>query len=142
MYKPSPIRSNPARGAAGPDRSSVAARCGCHEWHPVPTIGGWMVRRGGSDLVLVPRGRRRRDLAPGPLRAQPRGADRPGAGCRGIACGYALKATTLLSGEIGLTNGLHRWVVATELGIEVVPVSMRHETEPMWAWPTASDYCG
>ena len=53
----------------------------------------------------------------------------------GIACGYALEAMTLLSGEIELANGLHRWAVAGELGIDVVPVGMRTETEPVWAWP-------
>jgi hypothetical protein len=26
-------------------------RCDCHEWHPVAAIGGWMVRRGGNDLI-------------------------------------------------------------------------------------------
>ena len=34
------------------------------------------------------------------------------------------KARTLLSGEIELVDGLHRWVVATELGVGVVPVEM------------------
>jgi hypothetical protein len=56
----------------------------------------------------------------------------------GVACGYALDATMLLSGEIELTNGLHRWVVASELGIDVVPVKMRYETEPVWAWEPGS----
>ena len=44
----------------------------------------------------------------------------------------------LLSGEIELTNGLHRWVVTSELGIDVVPVKMRYETEPVWAWEPRS----
>lgn len=52
---------------------------------------------------------------------------------RGIACRYAIEATTLLSGEIELANGLHRWVVARELGIGLV-LHMRIETEPGWAW--------
>lgn len=55
-------------------------------------------------------------------------------GAGGIACGYALEAMMLLSGEIGLANGLHRWVVASELGVDVVPVKMVIETEPVWAW--------
>jgi hypothetical protein len=41
---------------------------------------------------------------------------------------------TLLSGEVELANGLHRWAVADELGIGVVPVAMRAETEPAWGW--------
>ena len=36
-------------------------------------------------------------------------------------CAYALETTTLLSGEIELANGLHRWAVAREIGIGVVP---------------------
>ena len=117
-----------------PPRRTVA-RCDCHEWHPVAAIGGWMVRRGGSVLVPVP------DWV------ENGGIWRPGhceltheeltdriqvAG--GVGCGYALDATMLLSGEIELTNGLHRWVVASELGVDVVPVKMRYETEPVWAW--------
>jgi hypothetical protein len=51
-----------------------------------------------------------------------------------IACGYALDATMLLSSETELTDGLHRWVVAIEFGIDIVPIKMRHETEPVWAW--------
>jgi len=94
-----------------------------------------MVRRGGNDLVLVS------------TWAQTGGIWRPGhcefthdalAGriraAGGIACAYALEATTLLSGEIELANGLHRWVVARELGVDVVPVKMVTETEPVWAW--------
>jgi hypothetical protein len=41
-----------------------------------------------------------------------------------------LEAVALPSGEIDLINGLHRWVVARDLGIEVVPVSMMLEAEP------------
>jgi hypothetical protein len=39
-----------------------------------------------------------------------------------------------LSGGLELVNGLHRWAVALELGIGVVPVKMVIETELVWAW--------
>ena len=69
--------------------------------------------------------------------------DQPDPDGWGIGCVYNLEVTTLLSGETKLTNGLHRWVVDAELGVDVVPVKMRHETEPVWAWPAAAgDYCG
>ncbi len=37
-------------------------------------------------------------------------------------------------GRVRLDNGVHRWVVARELGIDNVPVDMRTETESAWAW--------
>jgi hypothetical protein len=43
----------------------------------------------------------------------------------------------LLAGGVELVNGLHRWVVAGELGIDVVPVAVSvepGEIEPSWAW--------
>jgi hypothetical protein len=58
-------------------------------------------------------------------------------GCQ-ILYGYALEATTLLSGGTGLANRLHRWVVTQELGIEMVPVHMRTETELAWGWESGS----
>ena len=94
-----------------------------------------MVRRGGSDLI------------PARSWAQTGGIWRPGhceltheelvariRGADGIACGYAIEARALLSSEIELVNGLHRWAVADELGVDVVPVTMATETEPVWAW--------
>lgn len=124
---------------------SIARRCECgrHELHSVAAIASWKVRRGGSDLVPVPEWAETGgiwqpdhcEFSHEDLTARVRAAGE-------IACGYALEATTLLSGEIELTNGLHRWVVATELGIDVMPVRMRHETEPVWAWPETGDYCG
>lgn len=50
----------------------------------------------------------------------------------GITCEHALLATTYLDGHIGLNNGVHRWAVAVELGIEYVPVEMLYEQEPAW----------
>jgi len=72
-----------------------------------------MVRRGANDLVLVR------------TWAQTGGIWRQGhcelthaeltgrvQAAGGITCAYALEATTLLSGEFELVNGLHRWAVA------------------------------
>jgi hypothetical protein len=115
--------------------SDTTARCDCHEWHPVAAIGDWMVRRGGNDLI------------PARTWAQTGGIWRPGHcelthedladrihAAGGIACDYAIKARMLLSGEIELVNGLHRWVVAEELAIETMPVEMSLETEYSWSW--------
>jgi hypothetical protein len=119
------------------------ARCDCHEWHSVAAIGDWMVRRGGNDLI------------PARVWAEKGGIWRPGhcelthedltgriRAAGGIGCGYALQATKLLSGETELVNGLHRWVVTTELGISMVPVKMVIENESPFAWPLADDYYG
>jgi hypothetical protein len=123
--------------------SAAVGRCGCHEWHPVVAIDGWMVRRGGSELVPVPTWAETGGIwRPGHCELSHEELTRRIQAAGGIGCGYALEATTLLSGETELTNGLHRWVVATKLGIEGVPVRMRHETEPVWAWPATGDYYG
>ncbi len=51
---------------------------------------------------------------------------------------YALSAMTFADGRISLDNGVHRWAIVVELGIERVPVEMTHEPpEPAWAWPWA-----
>ena len=114
---------------------AAVGRCGCHEWHPVTAIGGWMVRRGGSALIAVQEWAETDGIwRLGHSELTHEELTRRIEAARRIACGYALEATTLLSGEIELANGLHRWVVARELGIDVVPVRMRIETEPVWAW--------
>jgi hypothetical protein len=60
----------------------------------------------------------------------------------GITCEHALLATTYLDGHIGLNNGIHRWAVTDELGIERVPVEMQYEQEesvwPSWEEPFLS----
>jgi hypothetical protein len=44
------------------------------------------------------------------------------------------EATTLLDGRIDLTNGVHRWAVATELEVMRVPVRMTYESaENAWS---------
>jgi hypothetical protein len=47
----------------------------------------------------------------------------------GIACMYALDATTLEDGQVKLNDGVRRWMVARELGLAAVPVEMRTEGE-------------
>ena len=41
----------------------------------------------------------------------------------------------LQAGGIELVDGIHRWAVAAEIGIDIVPVEMTVETESPWAWP-------
>jgi hypothetical protein len=117
--------------------------CDCHEWHPVAAIGDWLVRRGGNDLIPARTWAETGsiwqpghcDITHEELAALIRSA-------QGVTCGHALKARILLDGSTELVNGLHRWAVADELGINVVPVEMRIETEPVWAWPPIEDYYG
>lgn len=120
--------------------SQPARCCDRHKWYRVADIGGWMVRRGGSDLILVTAWAQiggiwrpgHCELTHQDLTARVQAAGR-------IACSHALKARALLSGEIELVNGLHRWVVASELGISVVPVKMTIEIESPWAWEPGVD---
>jgi hypothetical protein len=107
--------------------------CDCHGWYDITEIGAWLVQRAGSRTV--------RDWAsnggiwrPGHCELSHEELTSMIRGAGGISCGHALKAMTRLSGEIELTNGLHRWAVSAELGIRLVPVEMITETEPVWAW--------
>jgi hypothetical protein len=111
-----------------------AHRCDCHEWHPVADIGSWLHRTGPQRLVLVrdwarsgiwEEGRCRLGHAEMTSRIRTAG---------GITCDYALNARRLLAGGVELVNGLHRWAVATERGIDVIPVEMLVETESPFAW--------
>jgi hypothetical protein len=53
----------------------------------------------------------------------------------GITCGYALAGRNLLAGGVELVDGLHRWTVADELGIGLVPVKMSaEEADSPFAW--------
>jgi hypothetical protein len=58
------------------------------------------------------------------------------AGAGGIACEHALKAI-IGPGEAGhLSDGVHRWAVADELGLSFVPVEVRRqEFEAPMGWP-------
>lgn len=52
---------------------------------------------------------------------------------RRIGCAHALSAMAFLDGLISLDNGVHRWAVAVELGINCVPVDMIRESPvPPW----------
>jgi hypothetical protein len=54
---------------------------------------------------------------------------------------YALSATTLEDGRISLDNGIHRWSVAVELGIERVPVKMHYlSSDSAWAPDGLSEF--
>jgi hypothetical protein len=54
----------------------------------------------------------------------------------GVEHNYALEARRLLSGEVLLIDGCHRWAVANELGMPSVPVKMSYEVEPEnEVWP-------
>lgn len=115
------------------DRVKAAVTgCDCHEWHDVREIGDWRVAHPGSGSVsnwasaadIWESGRcalSREDLT-GRIRT-----------AGGISCEHALQAMMRLSGEIELSNGVHRWAVAADLGIRAVPVRMTAETEPVWA---------
>jgi hypothetical protein len=114
--------------------SAAAPRCDCHEWHQVADIADWVVRRGGNDLIPARAWAESGIWRPGHCELSHEELTGQIQAAGGIACGYALEAMTLLSGEIELVNGLHRWVVAQELGVGMVPVKMVIETAPVWAW--------
>jgi hypothetical protein len=115
--------------------SVVVGRCGCHQWHPVTDVGGWLVRPGVGDLILVRDWAqsgiwrdRRCQLSRAELTSRIRAAG-------GISCDHALIARTLRTGDIELVDGLHRWTVAAELSIGLVPVEMSvEEAESPFAW--------
>lgn len=114
--------------------------CNCHEWHDTAEIGGWLVGLGGSLArpVLV------REWAatagiwePGHyerLNHDELTASIVAAGGQ-IDCTHAVSAITYTDQRIGLSNGVHRWAIASELGIKRMPVEMRYEApEPAWAY--------
>jgi hypothetical protein len=92
--------------------------CECHGWYPLAEIGGWTQRN-----VLV------RDWAAKPEIWDPRRHELSHEELReritaagGVQCEYALSATRNLDGSIELDKGVHRWTVAAELGVSVLPV--------------------
>ena len=112
-----------------------AALCDCHEWHSVAAIGDWLHRTGPQVLVLVRGWARsgiwqegRCQLSHAEMTSRIRAAG-------GITCGYALGGRNLLAGGVELVDGLHRWTVAGELGIGLVPVKMSaEEADSPFAW--------
>ena len=126
-----PTRDRRARLCGGP-----MIECDCHEWHEVTMIGDWTQGSCGGPLHARPV----REIVATDDIWERSETDRESllAGVRevgGITCEHALLATTYLDGHIGLNNGVHRWAVAAELGIERVPVEMQHEYEEESAWP-------
>lgn len=93
-------------------------RCTCHGWLPLAEIGGWP-----HNVFLV----RERAVQPGIWEpgycelSREELRDRVIA-AGGIRCEYALEAREELDGHIELVNGVHRWAVAAELGIGMLPV--------------------
>jgi hypothetical protein len=113
--------------------------CACHEWHDTEAIGEWLHEFGVCSRFPV------RRLAAGGIwdagHFEPQwGRELLTAlirGTGGVVHTRALMATTLLDGAVSLDNGVHRWSIASELGIKRLPVEMRHESvqeDPAAAW--------
>jgi ParB-like chromosome segregation protein Spo0J len=96
----------------------LADRCTCHHWLPLAEIGDWpqkevpVRKRAAQPQIWEPS---YRELSREELRDRVRTAG-------GIRCEYALEARKELDGHIELVNGVHRWAIATELGIDLLPV--------------------
>lgn len=102
-----------------------------HEWHQVEDIGFWIHKQTGTETVawhaaLPDLWENRKEGYN--YEAMREFIDRAG----GIDCdpklGYVPKAIRLLCGEIRLTNGVHRWVIARDLGMPTIPVLVTYET--------------
>jgi len=105
--------------------SGTMSCCARHQMYPVADIGGWFHRTGPQHLVPVRvwaeegciwlpghYGLSREELISGIGAAG------------GIPCARALTARPLPDGTIELVDGMHRWAVCTEFGVEMVPVKM------------------
>jgi hypothetical protein len=106
-----------------------ADRCTCHEWVPTVQIGDWphnvfLVRERAAHPEIWEPGYCK--LSRQELR------DSVIAAGRVIRCEHALKAWTR-DGHVELTDGVHRWAIAVELGIDVLPVLIADATDsPMY----------
>ena len=126
-----PGRDDEHQGDEGP-----MTECDCHEWYEVTKIGEWTQGSAGGplharpihEIVATDNIWERSETDHETLLAEVRESG-------GINCEYALLATTYLDGHIGLNNGVHRWAIASELGIERIPVEMQNEQEEA-AWPS------
>jgi hypothetical protein len=123
-------------GGVSADIAMAAAdRCDCHDRHSIAEIAGWS--HGSTDATLAPVSEwsarpdlwERSEMKHGDLTAAINAAG-------GVACKYALKARVNPDGSVHLENGVHRWTVCSELGIEAVPVRMTfagsETTWPEW----------
>jgi hypothetical protein len=114
--------------------------CDCHEWHDTAVIGDWLVGLGGNLVHPVSV----REWAATARIWEPGHYERLNhdelaalimAAGRTVECTHALSAITYADQRVGLSNGVNRWAVANELGIERVPVNMRYESpKPVWAY--------
>ena len=112
----------------------IECDCPNHKWYGVSEIGEWTQGSGGGqrharpirEIVATDDIWKRSETDRETLVAGIRTAG-------GIICEHALQATTYLDGHVGLNNGVHRWAVAFELGIERVPVEMQYQQESVWA---------
>ena len=98
----------------------LVARCVCHTYYSVATIGGWIHGNPADTLAPVTEWAARPDLWE---RAELGHDDQAArvAAAGGITCEHALYATTLPDDRVRLDNGMHWWAIATEFGITHVP---------------------
>jgi hypothetical protein len=132
-------RQRPPEYCAGTAKPSTGDVCDCHEWYDVAEIGEWYPSLLGGRASMPKLAREivatediwnRSEMSHDDLMNAILAAGRR------IGHGYALNAWTLEDGRVSLNNGLHRWAVATELGITRVPVEMHIlPSEPAWASP-------
>jgi hypothetical protein len=94
--------------------------------YPVSVVGGW--RHDKPDSPPAREVAERPDFWPGELSREELVRRIRLAG--GIKPEYALEARQLISGEVLLVHGCHRWAAAAELGVSSVPVQMDLEVEP------------
>jgi hypothetical protein len=114
-----------------------APECDCHKWYDTEEIGGWYDNLLGArasqpklvrDVVATEAIWDRSEMSRDELTAAILKAGRR------ISHDYALGAWTLNDGRVSLNNGVHRWAIATELGIVRIPVEM-HTLPSVSAWP-------
>jgi hypothetical protein len=107
---------------------ALTNKCGCHEWVSLAQIGSWP-----HNVVLV----RERASQPGIWEpgycelSREELRNRVIAAGRIIRCEYALEARRELDGHIELVNGVHRWAIAAELGIDMLPVRLSDATDSL-----------
>jgi hypothetical protein len=104
----------------------------CHDWYSVAEIGGWLHGSTAESMAPVREWAARPDLWERSATShQDLTAAISAAG--GITCEHALQARTAPEG-VHLEDGVHRWTIAAELGLDLVPVEMAVETESAFAW--------
>jgi hypothetical protein len=117
----------------------TSGECDCHQWYDTEEIGGWydnLLGARASQPKLVRDVVATEAIWEQSAKSHDELANAIVAAGRRIGHDYALNAWTLEDGRVSLNNGLHRWAVATELGISRVPVEMHTlRPEPAWAWP-------